>query len=338
MQSFTKTALVLGAGGFIGHNMVSRLVKEGYYVRAISLEEPKFERSAANHFIIADLRDPAVLNKYIEIDNKPFQEVYHFAADMGGAGYLFTEKHDADIMRNSTLISLNLLDAQNKVNYKHNKFFTKVFYASSACVYPKRNQMDVNNPDCRENTVYPADPDSEYGWEKLYTERLFLAYKKNHNMNVRIARYHNIYGPNGTYDGGKEKVPAAICRKIVKLPDTNKIEVWGDGKQTRSFLYIDDCIEATRRLVISDYTDPINIGSEELVSINTLVDIVAHIANKKVIKIHKAGPVGVTGRNSNNELIKNILDWTPRYTLKEGLTHTYKWIEEQIKNEPILAN
>lgn len=333
MQSFTKTALVLGAGGFIGHHMVKRLVKEGYYVRAISLEKPKFENSSANEFIVADLRDSEVLNKYIEIDNKPFQEVYHFAADMGGAGYLFTEQHDADIMRNSTLISLNLLDAQNKVNYKHNRFSTKVFYASSACVYPKRNQIDVKNPDCRESTVYPADPDSEYGWEKLYTERLFLAYKKNHNMNVRIARYHNIYGPNGTYDGGKEKVPAAICRKIAKLPNTNKIEIWGDGKQTRSFLYIDDCIEATRRLVTSDFQEPINIGSEEMVSINQLVDIVAQIAEKKVIKIHKAGPIGVAGRNSNNELIKQVLDWAPAFTLKEGLTETYKWIEAQIQNE-----
>lgn len=333
MQSFTKTALVLGAGGFIGHHMVKRLRKEGYYVRAISLEKPKFTRSEADEFITADLRDPAVLKKYIELDNKPFQEVYHFAADMGGAGYLFTEEHDADIMHNSISISLNLLDAQNKVNYKHNRFSTKVFYASSACVYPKRNQLDVNNPDCKENTVYPADPDSEYGWEKLITERLLLAYKKNHKMNVRIARYHNIYGPEGTYDGGKEKVPAAICRKIAKLPDTNKIEIWGDGKQTRSFLYIDDCIEATRRLVISDFQEPINIGSEEQVSINKLVDIVAEIAGKKVIKIHKEGPIGVLGRNSNNDLIRQVLDWNPEFTLKEGLTHTYNWITERIKNE-----
>ena len=280
MREYKKTALVLGAGGFIGSHMVKRLRKEGYWVRGVDLKYPEFSKTEANEFVCMDLRDVEVVrrvirfggytgNFYSQIVDKflePFDEIYQFAADMGGAGFIFTGENDADIMHNSASINLNLLEEQKKWNKSKKTNHTKIFYSSSACMYPEHNQLDPNNPDCRENSAYPANPDSEYGWEKLFSERLYLAYNRNHGIPVRIARYHNIFGPEGTWDGGREKAPAAICRKVALLPITGgSIEVWGDGLQTRSFLYIDECIEATRRLMDSDFMGPVNIGSEEMV-------------------------------------------------------------------------
>ena len=273
-----------------------------------------------------------------------FDEIYQFAADMGGAGYIFTKEHDADIMHNSASINLNLLDQQHKLNESYgtkwdskpleNRNTTKIFYSSSACMYPEHNQLDPNNPDCREISAYPANPDSEYGWEKLFSERLYLSYSRNHGIPVRIARYHNIFGPEGTWYGGKEKAPAAICRKVAYANLEDTIEVWGDGEQTRSFLYIDECIEATRRLMDSDFTEPINIGSEEMVTINQLVDTAAKVANKTIGKDHKLdAPLGVRGRNSNNDLIREKLGWDYSQTLEEGIRKTYNWIMSQIAKE-----
>jgi len=258
---------------------------------------------------------------------KPFDEIYQFAADMGGAGFVFTGENDADIMHNSCSINLNVLEEQRKFNEKYKVNQTKIFYSGSACMYPEHNQLDPDNPDCRESSAYPADPDSEYGWEKLFSERLYLAYNRNHSIPVRIARYHNIFGPEGTWDGGREKAPAAICRKVAYLPaEGGAIEVWGDGQQTRSFLYIDECIEATFRLMDSDFIGPVNIGSEEMVTINQLVDITAEVSDKIVTKIHIDGPLGVRGRNSNNDLIREKLGWDYEQSLKEGIRKTYNWI------------
>ena len=356
MSEFKKTALVLGAGGFIGSHMVKRLVEEGYWVRGVDLKEPEFSPSVANEFVVGDLRDPKFVERAIQFKGYlgnfyektipfkatgTFDEIYQFAADMGGAGFVFTGENDADIMHNSCAINLNVLEEQRKLNERygddwnqipeHNKRPTKIFYSSSACMYPERNQLDPDNPDCREDSAYPADPDSEYGWEKLFSERLYLAYQRNHSIPVRIARYHNIFGPEGTWDGGREKAPAAICRKVAYLPEEGgAIEVWGDGLQTRSFLFIDECIEATRRLMDSDFIGPVNIGSEEMVTINELVDTAARVAGKKVTKIHIDGPLGVRGRNSNNDLIREKLGWDYEQTLEEGIRKTYNWIEEQI--------
>jgi len=320
MSQYKKTALVLGAGGFIGSHMVKRLKSEGYWVRGADLKYPLYSKTQADEFFQGDLTDQAFCNVVTNIE---FDEIYQFAADMGGAGYIFTGDNDADVMNNSALINLNIL--RNIKDYK-----PKIFFSSSACMYPEHNQLDPDNPDCHEDSAYPANPDSEYGWEKLFSERLYFAYNRNYGIPVRVARYHNIFGPEGTWNGGKEKAPAAICRKVAELPgDEGTIDVWGDGKQTRSFLYIDECIEATRRLMDSDFIGPVNIGSEEMVSINQLVDIAAKVAGKKVEKNHIPGPLGVRGRNSNNDLIREKLNWDYSQTLEEGIAKTYKWIRTQ---------
>ena len=320
MREYKKTALVLGAGGFIGSHMVKRLRKEGYWVRGVDLKYPEFSKTEANEFVCMDLRDVEVVrrvirfggyrgNFYSQIVDKflePFDEIYQFAADMGGAGFIFTGDNDADIMHNSATINLNVLNEQVTLNRLLGVNKTKIFYSSSACMYPEHNQLDPDNPDCRESSAYPANPDSEYGWEKLFSERLYLAYNRNYDIPVCVARYHNIFGPEGTWDGGKEKAPAAICRKVALLPDVGgAIEVWGDGLQTRSFLFIDECIEATRRLMASTFQGPVNIGSEEMVTINQLVETAAKVSGKVVRKAHKLdAPLGVRGRNSNNDLVR----------------------------------
>jgi nucleoside-diphosphate-sugar epimerase len=326
-----KKSLVLGAGGFIGNHMVGRLKSEGYFVRAVDLKRPEYSDTAADECIVGDLRDFSVVSKVIEIDGL-FDEIYQFAADMGGAGFVFSGENDAEIMHNSATINLNVLEAVHQVNQKYNLNRTKIFYSSSACMYPEHNQLDPDNPVCSEDSAYPANPDSEYGWEKLFSERLYLAYNRNHGIPSAIARYHNIYGPLGTWDGGREKAPAAICRKVALITDSSgEIEVWGDGLQTRSFLYIDECIEATKRLMTSDFQGPVNIGSEEMVTINEMVELVAKIANKKIARKHKMdAPTGVRGRNSDNNLIRSKLGWDYSLSLEEGLTKTYNWISEQI--------
>jgi nucleoside-diphosphate-sugar epimerase len=317
-----KRALVCGAGGFIGSHLVKRLKREGYWVRGVDLKYPEFSETAADDFIIGDLRDQIICKSIT--DDIRFDEVYQLAADMGGAGYIFTGEHDADVMHNSATINLNMLDACYKRNIR------KIFYSSSACIYPEYNQMDPDNPKCSEDSAYPAAPDSEYGWEKLFSERLYLSYLRNYGIEVHIARFHNIFGPEGTWTGGREKAPAAICRKVAVAPDGGEIELWGDGKQTRSFLYIDECLEAVRRLMGSDFSGPVNIGSEEMVTINQLAQIVIDIAGKKLRIKHVPGPLGVRGRNSDNRLIREKLGWDYKMTLKEGLEKTYKWIHEQI--------
>ena len=346
-----KTALVLGAGGFIGSHMVKRLRDDGYWVRGVDLKSPEYSLSDANEFVLGDLRDVDFVrrvlqykgqlgNFYNEIPYKmiePFDEIYQFAADMGGAGFVFTGDNDADIMHNSVSVNLNVLEEQRKFNESYDVNKTKIFYSGSACMYPEHNQLDPDNPDCREESAYPADPDSEYGWEKLFSERLYLAYSRNHNIPVRIARYHNIFGPEGTWKGGREKAPAAICRKVAYVPPSGgSIEVWGDGKQTRSFLYIDECIEATRRLMDSEFVGPVNIGSEEMVSIDELVDITARVADKVVTKVYNLdAPRGVMGRNSNNDLIREKLGWDYEQTLEEGIRKTYGWISWEASKEII---
>jgi nucleoside-diphosphate-sugar epimerase len=317
-----KTALVLGAGGFIGNHLVARLKKEGFWVRGVDLKKPEFNTTQADEFIIGDLREQKVCE---EVINQPFDEVYQLAADMGGAGYIFTGEHDADVMHNSATINLNVAHYGQKVGIK------KLFYSSSACIYPEYNQLDPDNPKCSEESAYPAAPDSEYGWEKLFSERLFLSYNRNYNMDVKIARFHNIFGPEGTWTGGKEKAPAAMCRKVAEATDGGEIEVWGDGKQTRSFLYIDECLEGVRRLMDSDFTGPVNIGSDEMVTINELVQIAAEVAGKKITVNHIPGPLGVRGRNSDNKLIEEKLGWKPHFPLKDGIALTYKWINEQVQ-------
>ena len=342
-----KTALVLGAGGFIGGHMVKRLRADGYWVRGVDLKYPEFSETEANEFVCMDLTDREVMRRVIRYGGErgnfyrsivdkflePFDEIYQFAADMGGAGFIFTGDNDADIMRNSACINLNLLEEQRKWNEDKGTNYTKIFYSSSACMYPEHNQLDPDNPDCRESSAYPANPDSEYGWEKLFSERLYLSYHRNHNMPIRIARYHNIFGPEGTWKGGREKAPAAICRKVAYASSDDTIEVWGDGNQTRSFLYIDECIEATRRLMDSEFIGPVNIGSEEMVTINELVDIAAKVSGKKIKKNHIDGPLGVRGRNSNNDLVREKLGWDYEQTLEEGIKKTYGWISYQISKD-----
>ncbi len=317
-----KTALVLGGGGFIGSHLAKKLKDEGFWVRAVDLKYPEYWETYADDFIKGDLRDPLIC--CLAIDRK-FDEIYQLAADMGGAGFVFTGANDADIMHNSCLINLNILEACNNRNSK------SVFYSGSACMYPEHNQLDPNNPLCTEESAYPASPDSEYGWEKLFSERLYLAFMRNYGFKSRIARYHNIFGPYGTWDGGREKAPAAICRKIAKASSGDEIEIWGDGKQTRSFLYIDECVEATIRLMRSDFAGPVNIGSEEMVTINGLVDLIAQISGKKIVKNNIPGPTGVRGRNSDNRLIGEKLGWKPSQPLVKGLEKTYEWIESQVK-------
>ena len=317
-----KKALVCGAGGFIGSHLVKRLKKEGYWVRGVDLKNPEFSPTAADDFVVGDLRDVEVCKKVLD---KEFDEVYQLAADMGGAGYIFTGEHDADVMHNSAQINLNM------AFYGHASGIKKIFYSSSACIYPAYNQEDPDNPNCSENSAYPAAPDSEYGWEKLFSERLYLSFKRNYGLNVRIARFHNIFGPEGTWKGGKEKAPAAICRKIAEAENGGEIEIWGDGKQTRSFLFIDECLDGIRKLMDStDFFGPVNIGSEEMVSINELAEIVMKISGKTVKLKHVTGPLGVKGRRSDNKLIREKLNWEPRMLLKDGLAATYKWINQQI--------
>ena len=347
MSQHNKTALVLGAGGFIGSHLIKKLKVEGYWVRGVDLKYPEFSQTEADEFIIGDLRDVRFVaaclqykgdqgNFYQLVPDRyitSFDEIYQLAADMGGAGFVFTGENDADIMHNSSQINLNVLEMQKERNRRDDVNKTKIFYSSSACMYPEHNQLDPNNPDCSEESAYPAAPDSEYGWEKLFSERLYFAYHRNYNLNVRVARYHNIFGPEGTWEGGREKSPAAICRKVAYLPETGgAIEVWGDGLQTRSFLYIDECIEATRRMMESEFIGPVNIGSEEMVSINQLVETAAKVSGKVVQKVYKLNaPLGVRGRNSNNDLIRKELGWDYSQTLEEGIGKTYDWIKEQIK-------
>jgi nucleoside-diphosphate-sugar epimerase len=362
MSQYKKTALVLGAGGFIGSHMVKRLKSEGYWVRGVDLKYPEFSDTEAHEFVQGDLRDADFVRKVIQFKGyqgnffnevpyrliEPFDEIYQFAADMGGAGFVFTGENDAEIMQNSVTINLNVLEQQRLLNRTFDgekkdwteanrpklDWQTKIFYSGSACMYPEHNQLDPDDPNCREDSAYPAAPDSEYGWEKLFSERLYLAYNRNHGIPVRVARYHNIFGPEGTWDGGREKAPAAICRKVALVEEEGgSIEVWGDGLQTRSFLYIDECIEATRRLMDSDFLGPVNIGSEEMVSINQLVDTAAKVAGKEITKNHIEGPLGVRGRNSNNDLIREKLGWDYAQTLEEGIRKTYTWIEEQIAKQ-----
>lgn len=321
-----KRALVCGAGGFIGSHLVKRLKDDGYWVCGVDLKEPEFNASVADRFIIGDLRSKRICRK--AFGWKGFDEVYQLAADMGGAGYIFTGDNDAHVMHNSAQINLNI--AEECVHHRHK--VDRVFYSSSACMYPEHNQLDPDNPNCSEDSAYPANPDSEYGWEKLFSERLYLAYARNYGLNVRIARFHNIFGPEGTWTGGKEKAPAAMCRKIAEADSGGEIEVWGDGLQTRSFLYIDECINAVRELMDSEFTGPVNIGSEEMVTINQLAEIVINLSGKDLTIKNIDGPLGVRGRNSDNTLFLNTFNWSPgvEISLNEGLSRTYNWIEKQV--------
>ena len=319
-----KAALVLGAGGFIGSHLVKRLKVEGYWVRGVDLKYPEFSNTEADDFVIADLR---YLNNVDTVFNPGFDEVYQLAADMGGAGYIFTGEHDFDVMHNSSMINLHVAKRAIEVGVG------KIFYSSSACIYPAYNQMNPDDPNCAEHTAYPAAPDSEYGWEKLFSERMYKSLQRNYGIDVRIARFHNIFGPEGTWTGGREKAPAAICRKVAETQNGRFIDIWGDGRQTRTFLYIDECIEGIRRLMnASQSYEPLNIGSTEMVSINELAEIIIKIANKDLLIKHIDGPQGVRGRSSDNELIYKSLGWKPSFwNLEKGLQITYKWIEEQVK-------
>lgn len=317
-----RTALVCGAGGFIGSHLVKRLKQEGYWVRGADIKKPIYEKSAADDFMVGDLRDQQFCKK---VFNRPFDEVYQLAADMGGAGYIFTGLHDADVMHNSAQINLNAL------HFGRLAKIGKIFFSSSACIYPERNQMDPKHPNLAEESAYPAGPDSEYGWEKLFSERLYLSYHRNYGMEVHIARFHNIFGPQGSWNNGKEKSPAAMCRKVAQAKNGGTIEMWGDGKQTRSYLYIDECLEGVRRLMNSDFSGPVNIGSEEMVSINVLAEMIMDIAGKKLSIKHIKGPLGVRGRSSDNRLIRKMLRWEPKMKLHDGLAKTYAWIDEQVR-------
>jgi GDP-D-mannose 3', 5'-epimerase len=316
-----KSVLVNGAGGFIGSHLVKRLKSEGFWVRGADLKRPEYSATAADDFVVGDLRDPQVVAEVMS----GIEDVYQLAADMGGAGYIFTGEHDAAVMHNSALINLNTLQIGVEAGVK------RFFYSSSACIYPEFNQMDPDNPVCTESSAYPAGPDSEYGWEKLFSERLYLSYMRNYGVQVRIARFHNIFGPDGTWDGGKEKAPAALCRKVAQAPERGEIEIWGDGKQTRSFLYVDECVEGVRRLMESDFTGPVNIGSEEMVTINQLAELVMDVAGKELGIHHIKGPLGVRGRNSDNKLIFEKLGWRPNRPLREGLEKTYAWVASQVE-------
>lgn len=317
-----KSILVCGAGGFIGHHLVRRLKAEGNWVRGVDLKFPRYSESDADDFVLGDLRSPDFCDAAVD---QPFDEIYQLAADMGGAGFVFTGENDADIMSNSAKINLNILESGRRRRIK------RIFYSSSACMYPQENQTDPDNPNCREDSAYPANPDSEYGWEKLFSERLYLAYGRNHGMNVRVGRYHNIFGPEGSWNDGREKAPAALCRKVAMASDGEAIEIWGDGTQTRSFLYVDECVEGTIRLMRSDVAEPVNIGSDEMVSIDRLVTMISELAGKNVNKKYIPGPTGVRGRNSENSLIREKLGWAPSAQLRDGLVVTYGWINEQVR-------
>ena len=316
-----KKALVCGAGGFIGGHLVSRLKAEGFWVRGVDLLCSEHAPSEADEFIRGDLRDQALVRQVLD---QPFDEIYQLAADMGGAGYLFTGDHDAEVLSNSATINLHVLQRGREVG------LGRIFYSSSACIYPTYNQEDPDNPNCREDSAYPAAPDSEYGWEKLFSERLYLAFHRNYGTPVRVARLHNIFGPLGTWTGGREKAPAALCRKVAEASDGGEIEIWGDGKQTRSFLYIDECLEGIRRLMDSDVTGPLNIGSEERITLDGLAAMIMTIPGKRLSLRHIPGPLGVRGRNSDNRLIEDLLGWKPTRPLEEGLIKTYGWIREQV--------
>jgi nucleoside-diphosphate-sugar epimerase len=317
-----KRALVCGAGGFIGSHLVKRLKREGFWVRGVDLKYPRFSETEADDFMVADLRDSDVCRAAIDCR---FDEIYQLAADMGGAGYIFTGENDVDVMHNSAQINLNVLESSRRRNCN------RIFYSSSACIYPEYRQLDPNNPGLAESDAYPAAPDSEYGWEKLFSERLYMAYSRNNGIDVRIARYHNIFGPEGAWNDGKEKAPAAICRKVAMAADGGAVEIWGDGEQTRSFLYINECLEGTTRLMRSDWTGPVNIGSNEMVTISQLVQMAASIAGKKISVKHIPGPLGVRGRNSHNGLIAEKLGWQPSQPLVNGLRKTYEWIALQVQ-------
>ena len=317
-------ALVCGAGGFIGAHLVKKLKQEGYWVRGVDLKCPEYCNSVADEFVLGDLRDPFFCSKVL---NEKFDCIYQLAADMGGAGYIFTGDNDADLMTNSALINLNILSLVKQYGVG------KIFYSSSACIYPEHNQLDPANPNCEESSAYPANPDSEYGWEKLFSERLYLSYAKNFGTNVRIARFHNVFGPEGTWTGGKEKAPAAICRKVAQASSGSSVEIWGDGLQTRSFLYIDECLEGVQRLMDNDFTGPVNIGSDEMVSINELAELVISISGKQLSLNNIPGPMGVRGRNSDNRLIKEKLKWAPSSMLAVGMEQTYKWVEAQVQKK-----
>lgn len=313
--------VVTGAGGFIGSHLVKRLKKDGHWVRGADLKRPEYSRSAADEFLVGDLRDVDFVRDVVS----GVEEVYQLAADMGGAGYIFTGEHDSDVMHNSATINLNMLEEGIRAGVK------KFFYSSSACIYPEHNQLDPNNPNCEESSAYPAAPDSEYGWEKLFSERLYFAYSRNHHVQVRVARFHNIFGPEGTWDGGREKAPAAMCRKVAVATEGGEIEIWGDGQQTRSFLFIDECVEGVCRLMASDFAGPVNIGSDQMVTINQLAEAVIQIAQKDLALKHIKGPLGVRGRNSDNRLIQARLGWAPHLPLEEGLAKTYAWVAEQVE-------
>ena len=324
-----KKALVCGAGGFIGGHLVNRLKSEGYWVRGVDIKENEYDNNNADEFIIGDLRDPVVTENVVTAD---LDEIYQLAADMGGAGFVFTGTNDAAIMHNSVLCNLNVLEAAK------NKGVRRIFYSSSACMYPEYNQMDPNNPKCSEESAYPAAPDSEYGWEKLFSERLFLAYQKNHGMEVRIARFHNIFGPQGTWEGGREKAPAAVCRKVAMAEEGGSIEIWGDGQQTRSFLIVDECVEGIRRLMNSNFSGPVNLGSEEMISLNEFAKMVIAISGKELSINNIPGPLGVRGRNSDNHLIQEKLGWSPSTPLRDGIAKTYDWISRQIRQKEMKLN
>lgn len=321
-------ALVMGAGGFIGSHLVKRLRREGYWVRGVDLKYPEFSVTEADDFVIGDLRNPYVCN---EITDQPFDELYQLAADMGGAGFVFTGDNDASILHNSAMINLNMLEAARNAGVK------KIFYSSSACIYPERNQMDPDNPQCSEDSAYPAAPDSEYGWEKLFSERLYMAYHRNYGMDIRIARFHNIFGEEGTWRGGREKAPAALCRKVAEAENGGEIEIWGDGKQTRSFLYIGECLEGIKRLMKSNFMGPVNIGSDEMVTIDDLAEMIMDIAGKRLRIKHIKGPTGVRGRNSDNRVIREKLGWTPSCSLRAGLEKTYPWIKMQVEKKIVVS-
>ncbi len=316
-----KHVLVCGAGGFIGGHLVKRLKAEGFWVRGVDIKKHEFSESSADEFVVGDLRDPRVANNVLD---RTFDEVYQLAADMGGAGYIFTGEHDAQVMHNSALCNLNVLEAAALQQVP------RIFYSSSACVYPQGIQVDPDQMGLKEESAYPADPDSDYGWEKLFSERLYFAYQRNCDIKVHVARFHNIFGPEGAWCGGREKAPAAVCRKVAEAEDDGEIEIWGDGEQTRSFLYIDECLDGVRRLMGSDFSGPVNIGSDERVSINELVAMTAEISGKKINIQHIPGPLGVRGRNSDNTRIKDALGWAPRQPLCEGMKKTYEWIRQQV--------
>lgn len=319
----SKKALICGAGGFIGNHLVNRLKKENYWVRGVDLKYPEFDNIQADEFIIGDLRNPYLVNFVLD---QSFDEIYQLAADMGGAGYIFTGEHDAVVMHNSATINLNIAEQARLKNTK------KLFFSSSACIYPEFNQVDPDNPKTSEDSAYPAKPDSEYGWEKLFSERLYLSYQRNFGLEVHIARFHNIFGPKGTWCGGREKAPAAICRKVAEAEENGEIEIWGDGKQTRSFLFIDECIDGVRKLMNSDFSGPVNIGSEEMIAINDLAKMVIKISGKKINIKNIPGPQGVRGRNSDNQLIKEKLNWEPNQPLIDGMKITFEWIKDQVNN------